>query len=360
LTFAFAIANILNRLDGLILSGQLWVCRQKYDTVFAILLAEPSTTTMGIRGLLQLLKQKVPKSRFAPDFSKKDARWGIDCSCLMFKARGAGLDVLTVLAALIVRLRSYGINPVVVFDGYMGAVTAKAEVLETRRQERQTVAAALEAVRETALAATTVQEREDCNTAEAALLKKAPQINRSDRDALKQFFHMAGIQFFTAKGEADTLLSAMARSGYIQAVITSDTDMLARGISRVIMPEVADATVLTEWRLDAVLQGLRLTYDEFVRMCVWMGTDYNSTGTVPGVRALEMVREGKTLTAASDAAAAAEQLQSVGAPEEYLEGKQLDRWRSDPSKVEPDELRDLFKIKGWPVSWLLTLMSEEK
>uniref|UniRef100_A0A6C0DCH2 XPG-I domain-containing protein n=1 Tax=viral metagenome TaxID=1070528 RepID=A0A6C0DCH2_9ZZZZ len=290
-----------------------------------------------------------------PDFTTPGQIWGIDCSCLLFKARGANLDILTVLAGLLVKLLHHRIRPIVVFDGFTGG-GAKADLLESRRQERQKVASALEHVREAATKAQTVTEKETCALQEAALQKKAPMVSRTDRDELKQFLHMAGVLFVTVRGEADDFLAALAREGKIHAVLTTDTDAFARGIPRVIVPETSDATVLIEWSLTAVLKGLMMPYDTFIRMCALMGSDYTSS-SMPVPKAMRLaVAEDTVLTDEQEEAVRLLRGVGVGA-EDMLDSKQKERWAIGSFEKEPQELTELVETKGWPRSWMNILLT---
>jgi len=310
---------------------------------------------MGIRGLMQFLKTRTPQARQAPTFIRGQ-KWGIDISCLLFKARGAGLDILTVVAGVLIRLRQAGITPIVVFDGHAAGVAAKAATLETRRKERDAVAIELEATRVASAAAVTVKEKEACASKEAELLKKAPPVNRGDRDALKQMLYMTGTLFMVARGEADDVLATLYSSGEIQVVLTNDTDMITRGIERIVIPETADATVLSEWRLSTALTELDLSYDEFVVACVLMGSDYTTGPTFVPSRAIQMARSGELPAADSEAGKAVKLLQHHRPLEELLDEKQLGKWKAGAPSVEPDALRQLAATKGWPGSWLQTIL----
>ena len=320
---------------------------------------------MGIRGLGGFLKWKVPHAKKTLKWSTaslKGQRWGIDCSCLLYRARGANLNPLTVIAGLIVRMRMAGITPIVVFDGRPPA--SKSDILDQRRVVR--VAAHKEMAEIEAELSSPELSDSDKITKEqrhAALQKKAPTVSGGDKDALKQFLYAAGVLFVTASGEADDLLAYLARSGDIQAVVSTDTDMLPRGVPFLINPETPDCTVITEIRLTDVLSGLGLTYPQFVDACMLMGSDYSgkawrsvepsaavalarrgvdwSTMDVSGTRLSETMERGVDMLMGSGVRWA-----------DLLSEKQMAKWVSGATPCEPENVAAAVAANGWPSVWI--------
>ena len=318
---------------------------------------------MGIRGLGGFLKWKVPSARKTLKWNtvSKGQRWGIDCSCLLYRARGSGLSPLTVVASLIVRLRTAGVVPVVVFDGRPPA--SKSDILDQRRVVR--VAAHKEMAEiEAELSSPELTDTDKITREQrhAALQKKAPTVSSSEKDALKQFLYAAGVLFVTATGEADDLLAYLARSGDIQAIVSTDTDMLPRGVSTLIMPETPDCTVLTEIHLKDVLSGLSLTYPQFVDACMLMGSDYSGRGwrSVEPSAAVNLARRGvvwNTMDVSGSVCLAMERgvdmLMGSGVRwTDLLSEKQLAKWTGGAPPCEPENLATLAAANGWPATWL--------
>ena len=324
---------------------------------------------MGIRGLGGFLKWKVPHAKKTLKWSAtyhKGQRWGLDCSCLLYRARGSGLSPLTVIASLIVRMRSAGVEPVVVFDGR--PPVAKTDIIDQRRTVR--VAAHKEMAEIEAELSSPELTDSDKITKEqrhAALQKKAPTVSSSEKDALKQFLYAAGVLFVTASGEADDLLAYLARSGDIQAVVSTDTDMLPRGVPVLITPETPDCTVLTEIRLDAVLAGLSLTYSQFVDACMLMGSDYSGRGwrhMEPAV-AVAHARKGvdwSSMDVSGSVCLALERgvdmLMGSGVRwTDLLSEKQLAKWTAGAPPCEPENVAAAAAANGWPATWIPLLSS---
>lgn len=311
---------------------------------------------MGIRGLSNFLKNKVPKAHRSVAWNSgeyRGQRWGVDCQCLLHRARGDGLSPLTVIAALVFRLRRMGVEPVFVFDGRPPA--AKADVIADRRVVRQAVQKEIAEVQaEIASGVLTQVEQIAAQTRIDGLQKKAPQITNGDRDEIKRFLYAAGVLFVTAQGEADDVLAFQCRAGALQAVISTDMDMLARGVPLLIVPETNDASVMSGIALSAVLTGLGLTYEQFVQACVLMGCDYTGKDWRPWAPwvAVSAVSAG-TVQDISGGAAAGAMLRGDGvAWDQILSENQRTKWAAGAPAIERDNLYALFEKHAWPIDWM--------
>jgi flap endonuclease-1 len=87
-----------------------------------------------------------------------------------------------------------------------------------------------------------------------------------------------GIPFFVAVSEAEKACVYLQKNGYADHILSEDTDCLTFGGGSVIF---AKANVYTICNLNVVLNGLDLTQNEFVDLCILCGCDY--TGTIPKV-----------------------------------------------------------------------------
>jgi len=314
---------------------------------------------MGIRGLSIFLKNKAPKAHRSLAWNTTDfsgQRWGVDCQCLLHRAKGDGLSPLTVIAALLVRLRRIGVEPIFVFDGRPPAT--KADVIADRRATRQAVQKEMEEVRtEMTRVDITETDRIAMQTRMDSLQRKAPSVSNGDRDSIKRLLYAAGVLFVTANGEADDVLAYQCRTGGLQAVISTDMDMLARGVPRLIVPDTADGSVMTVITLTQVLTDLRLAYDQFVEACVMMGCDYSgkewrswapwaavnaaAAGSIFDISGTAVLVESVTM------------LKGQGvAWEDVLGDKQRSKWALGAPAVEADALAELCQSHGWPVDWL--------
>jgi len=297
---------------------------------------------MGIRGLARFLKQRAPSAYSAVSPIPSLERWGIDCSCIMYRARAAALQPVTVLAGLIVKLRALGVEPIVIFDGKPPAV--KATALEERRQHRQTIQKEIEELDPTI---DLVQI--------TSLQRQIPTVSGTDKDTVKQMLYASGVLFLNALGEADDLLAALYKKGDITAVVSTDMDMLPRGIGRLILTESADASILTCIHLERILSLLSLTYDQFVGACVLMGSDYSARSMNPH-QAILAVSTGR---APIDITESTRCLKGEGVDiKSLLAPAQEEKWKSGAPPTEPEALATLAITLGWPPGWLSTLQTK--
>lgn len=310
---------------------------------------------MGIRGLDRLLHEK-HQFRAINWAAHAGKRWAVDILCLMYRARKARLSILSVVAGLIVRLRQAGVEPVMVFDGRPPA--AKAEVLTRRREVRAAVEEEI-AVIAAAPEPTTTAERDARETRVAELQARAPTVGRCDRDELKQLLYAAGVLFVSATGEADDLLGWLARQGEVSAVVSTDMDMLARGVPLLVVPGTDDATVLSGVELAGVLGALRLTYRQFVDACMLMGSDYSAglggRRWTPAV-AVEAARRGVWDVSGAAFDVGAGMLRGDGVTwEGLLVESQRAKWAAGAPAREPAGVATFAEREGWPGAWVAVL-----
>lgn len=320
---------------------------------------------MGIRGLSSFIKWRIPSARTSPNWSKyRGTTWGIDCSCILYRARAANLSPITVLASLLVRLRQAGIRAICIFDGRPPA--AKSDTIESRRVIRQAAQKEMAEIRsdinEKEL---TISEKSAMEARHAVLQNKAPVISATDKDDVKNLLYAAGVQFITAYGEADDVLAHLCRTGELQAVVSTDMDMLARGVPLLVIPETNDTSVLTVIRLADILNGIGLTQVQFVEACVLMGSDYSCKGWQPMDPrvAIPAARTG-VIWGDIDPSGVMKQgrdiLLGTGVTwNDIVSEKQRAKWDLGAPPFEPDNLATLVATHRWPASWSAILGSLE-
>jgi 5'-3' exonuclease len=317
---------------------------------------------MGIRGFVGYLRNKLSHVK-RPVAWTAGQTWAIDCSCLLYRARAAGLSPMTVVASLLVRMRRMNVTPIVVFDGR--PPVAKAEVTEQRRADRNAAQQEIDQLRTQLEQTQNDHERAVIENRLLELQRKAPPVTRSDKDELKQFLYAAGVLAVTPNGEADDVLAYLSRTGQVHAVVSTDMDMMARGVSCLIVPESDDTMILTQYYLADVLSGLHVTYEQFVLACMMMGTDYTpkTWRTVPPGLAISMVRGGIQWNPMQHGEeicramwAGADLLKGVGVEWTALMGeKQYEKWAAGAPVKEPGNLRKWGDQNGWPFDWVQSL-----
>jgi hypothetical protein len=252
---------------------------------------------------------------------------------------------------------------VFIFDGRTPA--AKTETVEKRREVRTAVKQEIAAIK-AELAGPSERSTlmiADKETQIAELQAKVPQITSRDRDDIKKLLYSAGVLFVTATGEADDLLGFLSRTGQVSAVVSTDMDMLARGIRVLVQPETPDTTVLTELSLDGVLTGLGVTYIQFVDACMLMGSDYtpHEVRTMPPPVAITAARYAGVPTMTDSAmSSGAALLRGDGVKwEDLLVDVQREKWTAGAPAVEMESLSSYCLDNMWPMDWRRALSRED-
>jgi len=94
------------------------------------------------------------------------------------------------------------------------------------------------------------------------------------REITRNLVKAMGFSYIQAYGEAEALCSSLAFRGYVDAVISTDSDCLAYG-TPILIIEIKGG----QWqfyRLKDVLRTLGLKFTPFVDMCIALGCDYNT------------------------------------------------------------------------------------
>lgn len=314
---------------------------------------------MGIRGLSTWIRWATPESAALPVWgSLRGKRVGIDILGLLYKAKAQRVPLEKYLAQFMVRCRMYGIIPVPIFDG---KPPDEKRPMLAQRAERRIHASKRHAKLVAASSAVVIPEgRKVIIEEELQRLEfTANFLTSEERDIAKQFFYACGVMSYNATGEADNILAYLARRGLVDAVISNDFDMLARGIPLLLVPETyalpGDTSGWCSYNLESITKAVQLTYDQFLEMCVLMGCDYLTDVLIlPYKTAYWAIKYRgdmyKTLTAYNivDTTPYTKAKSILVGDEETLESlmgeKQWEKWSksiSEPLKAEPETLHKL-------------------
>ena len=317
---------------------------------------------MGIRGLAGYLKWKTPYLRRELQWANHYGEtWGIDCSCILYRAQAAGLSPLTVLAKLILQMKQVAITPIVIFDGR--PPSTKDTIIEQRRIQRNIAQDKINILTsEMNTASMPKIQRAFLEKKMMGLRSQNLQISSTIKNDVKQFLYGAGVLFMTACGEADDVLAYLSREKTIQAVVSTDMDMFPRGVNVLIIPETRDASILGEIHTSDILESLNLTYSQFVDACVIMGSDYTDKSLATPEYAFEIVRNMEhhytNKATRSQLIHGARMLRGDGQTwDTIFSDTQQHKWMIGAPQPEPDTLKTLCHQNGWPVEWVSILSS---
>ncbi|KAJ3220227.1 Elongation of fatty acids protein 2 [Clydaea vesicula] len=185
-----------------------------------------------------------------------------------------------------IRMVENGIKPVYVFDGK--PPTLKSGELEKRKGRREENEASLkEAVEEGNLEN---QEKFEKRTVKAT---------KEHNDECRRLLKLMGIPFIIAPCEAEAQCAALARAGKVYASGSEDMDTLCFStpiLLRKLTFSEAKKEPIMEIYLDKVLEGLGVTMDEFIDLCILLGCDYcDSIKGIGPHRAFNLIKEHKSI-----------------------------------------------------------------
>jgi len=235
---------------------------------------------MGIRGLTGWIRWVAAKTLKAPNWeSYKNKRIGIDILGFIYKAKANEVNPIKYIAQLIAQCRKYNMIPIPIFDGKVpdekkDTIRLRSETRKRSDKKRQKLMVDIENEN------MTDEQRQ-------LLLKEVNQLTLSsiyvtteERDEVKKLLYAAGVLFMNANGEADNVLAYMARKGQLDAVMTNDMDLLARGVNNLLVPKglavIGDNNEWVSYNLKSILKEAGITYSQFLEMCILMGSDYTN------------------------------------------------------------------------------------
>ena len=228
---------------------------------------------MGIKNLLKFLSnfEGIIQNKEVKDFSGK--RIAIDISILIYQVviaiRNSGSDltnsngeitshILGLFNKTIYFLEN-GIIPIYVFDGKPNIL--KQKIIDLRKQIRSKA----------------LEKLNDENTTEEEKIKyfkRSVFISKEQILQCKELLDLMGIPYLEAKEEADSELAELCKRKIIYAVMTEDMDILTFGSPKIIRNLTTVKKIPLEISLDTVLEKIKLSYEEFIELCILFGCDY--------------------------------------------------------------------------------------
>jgi 5'-3' exonuclease len=301
---------------------------------------------MGVRGLRQWLQIRAPPT--PPDWKQfEGTKVGIDILPFLYNAKKQNKCIITAVASLIEFIRSKAMEPIVFFDGK--PPSEKKEVVKERAEGRLTIQKEMDVLTKDLV------DGPDRLLVEHEIEKlqtRNPTVSYGERSIVKQFLYTVGVRQVNASGESDPLLAYLSATKGISAVLSSDMDMIARGIEHLIMPN--EDGMWVEYTLSKILSTIVLSIQQFRNLCVLMGTDYTGrVRTIPVRTAYQAILSTTSLEEAwhglrqrdTDLPALQQAVRMLeGADltlERLLSEKEMTRWLAPISPAEPTEFRTI-------------------
>ncbi|KAG1685475.1 Flap endonuclease 1 [Nymphon striatum] len=185
-----------------------------------------------------------------------------------------------------IRMINHGLKPVYVFDGKPPQM--KSGELAKRKERREEAQKQLDKAEETG-------DTENIDKFNKRLVKVTPHHN----DECKKLLKLMGVPYVEAPCEAEAQCAALVKAGKVYATATEDMDSLTFG-SNVLLRHLtfseARKMPIKEFNLNRVLEGLDLTQEEFIDLCILLGCDYcDSIKGIGPKRAIELIRQHKSI-----------------------------------------------------------------
>ena len=156
---------------------------------------------------------------------------------------------------------------------------------------------------------------------------------------VQELLTLMGIPWVEAEAEAEATAAAMAKAGTVWAVASEDTDTMTFGAPvflRQLMAPASKKLPVLQFDTAKVLEGLRMTQDQFVDLCILLGCDYCER--IPGVgpvTAVSLIKEHGSIEAILRNLAGTSTLK--GLPEGYADlAAQARRLFTHPEVTDPE------------------------
>ncbi|XP_064467089.1 flap endonuclease 1-like [Ornithodoros turicata] len=185
-----------------------------------------------------------------------------------------------------IRMIDNGIKPVYVFDGKPPDM--KSSELEKRQERREAAEKELKKAEEEGI-------QDDINKFSKRLVK----VTRQHNEDCKKLLGLMGVPYINAPCEAEAQCAELVKGGKVYGTATEDMDGLTFGtdiLLRHMTYSEARKMPIKEFNLQKTLNGLELSREEFVDLCILLGCDYcESIRGIGPKRAVELIKQHKTI-----------------------------------------------------------------
>jgi 5'-3' exonuclease len=218
---------------------------------------------MGVRYLNNFLHEQCPRGMKYISF--EDLRGKtivVDVSIYLYKFKAFD-DFLKLIKQMLLDFIKYGIHGIFVFDG-KPKQNKELELIHRKAQKEK----AWENYK-------LLKEQDNGNEKQIQLLKQqCTKINMKDVNNVKMIMDSLKIKYTDAPYEADEICAKLSVSNHVYACMSDDMDMLVYGCKRVLRNVNFTNKTAILYKLDDILEYLKLSYDNFKKLCVISGTDY--------------------------------------------------------------------------------------
>lgn len=256
---------------------------------------------MGIKNLHKLFERYSPNIYKTVNLSLFAYKCiAIDISLYLFKYKTIFGDAwLTSFVNLVLCLRKNDIHCIFIYDGK--PPPEKELEKEKRQQARDTLHDKMNNLKKSLdvyhstgemdellrticekpshkLLRSTFTKSYDISLGEQQLKKLQSQIvniTKEDIILTKELFDHLTVPYLQADGEAETLCSHLVLRGFVDGVLSEDTDVLAYGTQLFLTKINISSSTCVVLVIEDILDELEMSYKEFLDICIMCGNDYN-------------------------------------------------------------------------------------
>ena len=267
---------------------------------------------MGIKGLGSFLrKQNVGAIKIDPE-KYRGSTIAVDGNLIIFRFIHSSLNIKEALIKLynflIYRTREYDINFLIVFDHPRNKIQKKSKTIEKRikaferSKERTNII-----INNLKLEKKKIQENdtvldhkkiENINYQINQKRKLIMPVGKIELITSMCFLAINGFDVIMSSGDGDKLLARLYHSGYVDAILSKDTDFLPFGVNDLIID--FGKKEIEVYILSNILSGLNITLKKFVRMCVLSGSDFSKLPGCGLVTAFKHMNSMETISEIDD------------------------------------------------------------
>lgn len=161
-------------------------------------------------------------------------------------------------------------------------------------------------------------------------------ITDDDFKNVQELLTMFGINYITAKGEAEILCAELVKRGIADAVMTKDTDVLACCVPVMLYDVDLGAKEFTQIKIETILSGLELDEASWLDLCIMCGTDFNDNiSRIGPVTSLNYIKKHKNIETISEMVS-------------KVDRQTKQKIKLDVSVLSHEKTRELFKCSDVP------------
>lgn len=257
---------------------------------------------MGIKNFHKFLRKHFPDVYYEiPLANLTIKKIAIDINIYLFKYKSIHKDKwIGIFFSFLLLLKKYNFDCVCIYDS-KAPVEKDAKKLERRRQKKkaeqrlQEIEKCLLSYQENGSIdpllyqisqkrgtlqkilnpSDKVLDMEAINRELQLLSNQIVNITKIEVDLSKELLDILGIPYYVADGEAESLCAYMCCHNIVDAVLSDDTDVIVYGTPLFLTKLNMRNETCFVIDPKSVINNLKLTFEQFVDLCIMSGTDYN-------------------------------------------------------------------------------------